>query len=347
MTDIVGHGTFVSGLIAALDGNGRGGKGVAGTTKLVAVRASLDGSFTVSDLISGIEFSIRRGVDVINLSLAGQGFTQTQARAFESAFFNDVLPVAAAGNNAENGNPLEFPAAAIGGRQGGRGIGLSVAATKPDGTVASFSDHNDFVSVAAPGASSGGLPARGLLHAAGQRRHRVGQAGQLLARLQRRQRALRLWRGHELRGADRVGARGGRLAGRAAARLRAGGRRDGPLRHRRRLERVHRRRRRGRQGRRGHRGEVRRDRPACPRQDPPPRKPREGHGLAHPGPHRPRRRAGGRADLRAAGVAKRRPQLPGRREQAPAAVLQERPHPRHAGRTCWWPPPATATATAA
>jgi subtilisin family serine protease len=154
VTDIVGHGTFVSGLIAALDGNGRGGKGVAGTTKILAVRASLDGSFTVSDLISGIEFSIRRGVDVINLSLAGQGFTQTQARAFEAAFFNDVLPVAAAGNNAENGNPLEFPAAAIGGTQGGRGIGLSVAATKPDGSVASFSNHNAFVSVAAPGAST-------------------------------------------------------------------------------------------------------------------------------------------------------------------------------------------------
>ena len=155
VTDNVGHGTFVSGLIGAIDGNGRGGKGVAGSTKLVAVRASLDGSFTVSDLISGIEFSIRRGVDVINLSLAGQGFTQTQARAFEAAFFNDVLPVAAAGNNAENGNPIEFPAAAIGGRQGGRGIGLSVAATKPDGGVASFSNHNDFVSLAAPGASGG------------------------------------------------------------------------------------------------------------------------------------------------------------------------------------------------
>jgi subtilisin family serine protease len=155
VTDAVGHGTFVSGLIGALDGNGRGGKGVAGTTKLVAVRASIDGSFTVGDLISGIEFSMRNGVDVINLSLAGEGFTLTQARAFEAVFFNDVLPVAAAGNKAQEGNPLEFPAAAIGGRRGGRGIGLSVAATKPDGTVAAFSDHNDFVSLAAPGASGG------------------------------------------------------------------------------------------------------------------------------------------------------------------------------------------------
>jgi subtilisin family serine protease len=155
VTDIVGHGTFVTGLIAALDGNGQGAKGVAGNTKVIAVRASRDaeGTFSLSDLIAGIEFSIRQGADVINMSLAGQGFTRSHARALEVAFFNDVLPVAASGNNAENGNPLEFPAAAVGGVQGGRGIGLSVAATKPDGGVASFSDHNDFVSLAAPGAS--------------------------------------------------------------------------------------------------------------------------------------------------------------------------------------------------
>jgi subtilisin family serine protease len=154
VTDFVGHGTFVTGLIAALDGNGLGGKGVAGTTKVLAVRASRDGRFALSDLIRGIELSIRRGARVINMSLAGEGFTPSHARALEAAFFNDVLPVAASGNNAENGNPLEFPAAAIGGRRGGRGIGLSVAATKPNGQVASFSDHNSFVSLAAPGASA-------------------------------------------------------------------------------------------------------------------------------------------------------------------------------------------------
>ena len=155
VTDFVGHGTFVTGLIAALDGNGLGGKGVAGRTRIIAVRASTNGAFELSDLIRGIDFSIRRGADIINMSLAGQGFTQSHARALEAAFFNDVLPVAASGNNAENGNPLEFPAAAVGGHRGGRGIGLSVAATKPDGGVASFSNHNDFVSLAAPGASQG------------------------------------------------------------------------------------------------------------------------------------------------------------------------------------------------
>ena len=155
VTDFVGHGTFVTGLIAARDGNGLGGKGVAGNTKVVAIRASRDGSFALSDLLRGIEFSLRSGADVLNLSLAGKSFNESQARALEAAFFNDVLPVAASGNNAENGNPLEFPAALVGGRRGGRGIGLSVAAVKPDGIVASFSNHNSFVSLAAPGASAG------------------------------------------------------------------------------------------------------------------------------------------------------------------------------------------------
>jgi Subtilase family len=154
VVDTVGHGTFVTGLIAARDGNGLGGKGVAGSTKVVAIRASRDGRFALSDLLRGIEFSLRSGADVLNMSLAGKSFNQTQARALEAAFFNDVLPVAASGNNAENGNPLEFPAALVGGRRGGRGIGLSVAAVQPDGRVASFSNHNSFVSLAAPGASA-------------------------------------------------------------------------------------------------------------------------------------------------------------------------------------------------
>jgi subtilisin family serine protease len=156
VVDNVGHGTFVGGLISAVDGNGLGGKGVAGTTRLLPIRGSLDGTFSLIDVLEGIVFSLRSGADILNLSLAGSSFSRTQSRAFEAAYFSDVLPIAASGNRAEEGNPIEFPAAALGGARGAPGIGLSVAATRPDGRRASFSNYNRFVSLAAPGAGASG-----------------------------------------------------------------------------------------------------------------------------------------------------------------------------------------------
>ena len=160
--DAEGHGTFVTGLIAGIDGNGIGGKGVGGNTRVLAIRASLDGDFNERNLLRGIAFAINRGADVLNMSLAGGGLHPSVARALGNAFFNDVLPIAASGNLARRGNPLQFPAAVVGGVRGGQGIGLSVAATRPNGTVARFSTHNRFVSLAAPGAGRSGC-ANGVL----------------------------------------------------------------------------------------------------------------------------------------------------------------------------------------
>jgi subtilisin family serine protease len=152
VTDHIGHGTFVTGLIAAIDGNGVGGKGVAGNTRVLAIRASRDGGFNERDLLRGMDFALRRGADVLNLSLAGDGIDPSVVRALGAAFFNDVLPVAASGNRGLDGNPVQFPAAVVGGERGAPGIGLSVAATRPSGAAAGFSTHNRFVSLAAPGA---------------------------------------------------------------------------------------------------------------------------------------------------------------------------------------------------
>ena len=154
VTDAVGHGTFVSGLIAAVDGNGIGGRGVAGATNVFPVRASLDGTFTVGDVLRALQFAITSKADIANLSLAGSTLSRSQSRALATVFLNDVLPVAASGNHGSK--VLEFPAAGLGGKRGRRGIGLSVAATRPDGGHASFSTFNDFVSVAAPGADQSG-----------------------------------------------------------------------------------------------------------------------------------------------------------------------------------------------
>jgi len=154
VTDTVGHGTFVTGLIVAIDGNGIGGKGVAGRTRVLAIRGSRDGGFGERALLRGIDFALRHGADVLNMSLAGDGINRSVVRALGAAFYNDVLPVAASGNLGLDGNPVQFPAAVLGGRRGAPGIGLSVAATKPNGTVAPFSTHNEYVSLAAPGAGA-------------------------------------------------------------------------------------------------------------------------------------------------------------------------------------------------
>src|SRR5918998_4577191 len=95
VTDTVGHGTFVTGLIAAVDGEGVGGKGVAGNTKVLAIRGSQNGDFTTRELLRGIDFAVRRGADVLNMSFAGDGLDSSVARALYAAFLNDVLPVAA------------------------------------------------------------------------------------------------------------------------------------------------------------------------------------------------------------------------------------------------------------
>ena len=99
--------------------------------------------------------AVDAGAGVINLSFGGATISEVEKEALEYAEEEDVLVVAAAGNSYQSGNPLQYPAAAIGGLKGGWSAGLSVAATDPLGRHARFSTANDFVSVAAPGAGSG------------------------------------------------------------------------------------------------------------------------------------------------------------------------------------------------
>ena len=155
VTDDLGHGTFVAGLISAIDGNGVGFRGAAGATNLLVVRASSPGGeFYESQLADAVVWATQAGARVINLSLGGPCPSGALiASALSHAFAQGGLVVAAAGNNAEQGNVPNCPAAELGGLQGGWGKGLSVGATRPDGQRAAFSTFNDNVSLAAPGAS--------------------------------------------------------------------------------------------------------------------------------------------------------------------------------------------------
>src|SRR5919197_1440674 len=62
----------------------------------------------------------------------------------KNGYITDV-DVAAAGNEHQQGNPVEYPAALM------RGVGLAVGATRMDGTRAPFSNTGKYVSLVAPG----------------------------------------------------------------------------------------------------------------------------------------------------------------------------------------------------
>jgi subtilisin family serine protease len=157
VTDNVGHGTFVAGLVSMVDGNGIGGKGIAGATNVLPIRASIDSGFRENVTISGIIWAADHGAGVINLSLGGSNDDPAIDRAIDYATSKNALVVASAGNDGDSPtNPIDYPAAYLGGVDGGWSIGLSVGATTPGNQIASFSTHNAYVSVAAPGAGANG-----------------------------------------------------------------------------------------------------------------------------------------------------------------------------------------------
>jgi subtilisin family serine protease len=153
VTDTVGHGTFVASLAAGSSSNGEGVAGVAGEARLIAIKASAAGMFTDFELAAAIAYAVDNGAKVINLSLGGRRSSLTEARAIEYAIAKDVLVVAAAGNEAQRGNPVEYPAALLQpvGSNGVGGSGLAVGASTITGARAAFSNHGSYVSLAAPG----------------------------------------------------------------------------------------------------------------------------------------------------------------------------------------------------
>jgi subtilisin family serine protease len=152
VTDVVGHGTFVASLAAGSATNGEGIAGMGGEAPLIGIKAG-EGFLSDFDIAAAITYAVDHGARVINLSLGGRGRSITELRAIQYAAVKDVLLVAAAGNEYEQGNPVEYPAAFLQpvGSNGVGGIGLAVGASTISGTRASFSNTGSHISLAAPG----------------------------------------------------------------------------------------------------------------------------------------------------------------------------------------------------
>jgi hypothetical protein len=159
-----GHGTFVTGLIAAATDDGIGIAGLGWNTRVIDIKVLNDeGQGNSADEATGIYDAVRMGARVINLSLASLpcssdpgdcGTNPDEEAAIEYAVAHGVVVVAAAGNaqlgQAPSDEPL-YPASYPG--------VLSVAASTDQGTVnpanggeyLDFSEYGNAANIAAPG----------------------------------------------------------------------------------------------------------------------------------------------------------------------------------------------------
>src|SRR6188472_1145721 len=112
--DRLGHGTFVASLATGSVSNGTGVSGFGGDAQLLVVQAiDADGYITDVDEAAAIVYAVRHGARIVNLSIGGTETSAVERRAIRWAARRGVLLVAAAGNEHDEGNQPEYPAALL------------------------------------------------------------------------------------------------------------------------------------------------------------------------------------------------------------------------------------------
>ncbi len=152
VSDLIGHGTHVSGIIAANTGNGLGVAGIAPETVKVLPLRVLSESF-VNMVFNGkpiseyaaeaIRYAVSHGAKIINMSFGWPQMVDTQnvRNAVKEAIQSGVLIVASAGNDRKN-NPT-YPCSY-------EGV-LCVGSLTNTGEMAFYSNVGGVVDLVAPG----------------------------------------------------------------------------------------------------------------------------------------------------------------------------------------------------
>lgn len=149
-----GHGTHVTGIIAAQADNGFGIRGVAPGSSVMILRfIDTNGYGTTSSAIRAVQYALRQGARILNISWGGDEAGVTASRALRDAFIQaeqaGVLVVAAAGNGSIDLD--ESPASSVPASYRLKNM-IVVAASGPGGHRATFSNFGSkSVDLAAPG----------------------------------------------------------------------------------------------------------------------------------------------------------------------------------------------------
>jgi subtilisin family serine protease len=139
-----GHGTWVSGIIAANTNDGIGIAGISWSDKILPVKImSAAGTGDTSDLTAGIIWAADHGAHIINMSVGGFPYSTYVHDAIRYAWNRGIVLVGAAGNRAreEVFFPASYPEV------------VSVSATQVDDEFSNWSNYHADVDVSAPGAS--------------------------------------------------------------------------------------------------------------------------------------------------------------------------------------------------
>lgn len=135
------HGTHCAGIIAAVINNSVGVAGLAQVQVMAEKCLGQDGGGSTSQIASAIYHATDSGAKIISISLGLYAHSTTLYEAIEYAYNNDVLVVAAAGNDNVTGKL--YPA--------GYDEVIAVAATDQYDNKAWFSNWGDWIELAAPG----------------------------------------------------------------------------------------------------------------------------------------------------------------------------------------------------
>ncbi len=152
-----GHGTFVTGIIAAQTDNATGIAGINPKVKIMPLKVmDYAGRTNSLDVYRAILYAVDNGARVINLSLGGRGLSKLEQLAVEYAYERGVLVVVAAGNEGielddygPSGLKKVFTVAALdidGKRRKNSNYGLTVAITAPgEGIISLRARGTDFL----------------------------------------------------------------------------------------------------------------------------------------------------------------------------------------------------------
>jgi subtilisin family serine protease len=150
--DYDGHGTFVTGIIAARH-NDIGIAGVSPNVRIMVLKGVNNfGTTRASWLAESVVYAVDNGARIINLSVGGPHESKMEQAALEYARQKGVLIVAAAGNSGVEIKDFG---------PGGHDSVLTVGATEVDDRAAGFSNFGDKLDLVAPGVDVLSLRARG------------------------------------------------------------------------------------------------------------------------------------------------------------------------------------------